>query len=294
MRLISAVLRVPVSMVAAAALLVAVPAAAADPVIAGAARATYDPFSGAAVAVALTVSVDLEGEATGILRIRPADNGPYALEGEGPSLAFILKSDAGSAAASGSLVIPVDSPRASMRFEVFVPAGQYAQAGLRAVSLEAQLFDAAGAPVSGPSRFIAEIDVAARAQANIAGASGVWGSQGSLAFIDFGELDSHETATAALQVRATTDVVITAWSDHLGRMIHVDHPQSAAEPGFSIAYRFSLDGVSSALTGPMILNRAPAPSLDGISYPILITLDDANGLYAGTYLDTLNIEVTAR
>lgn len=262
-------------------------------VITGAPRALYDPFGGVAVATPVTVSVDLDGDSTGMLQIRPSDGAAYVMLGEGPPLAFILRSEAGSTAASGALEIPVGRLNASIRFDVIVPAGQYALAGLRTVTLEAQLLNAGGAPVGGASQFIAEIDVAVRAQANIAGAAGVWGSQGSLAFIDFGELENHETATAALQVRATTDVMITAWSDNHGRMVHVDR-RDGQNAGFSLPYRFSLDGVSSTLAGPLVLNRPPARSLDGVSYPILITLGDIGGLYAGTYTDTLNIDVTAR
>ena len=259
----------------------------------GDARARFDPFSGLAAVATLSVSLAVSPDAgTVAVAVQPSNGAPWALRGQGPALVFQIRSPDGRTVASGtaSAVVRADEgSETTVRFDVLIPGPQFAQAGLHEAELEVTLVDAAGAAVS-PARFARlTIDVPVRAEANIAGASGVWGSMASVAFLDFGQLETGESLSAALQVRANTDVTITATSLNGGRLLNQTSPSA---PG--VAYTLSLDGVAGVLTGPLILQRRPPASLDGGNYPIRVTLGDVAGAYAGVYRDTLQIDVIGR
>lgn len=247
----------------------------------------FDPFSGMDGVASLNISVSRgEGEAPVRLIVRPIDSGPLVFRGPERDLAYAFRARDRPVRASGEWSI-VLGPASEQRIvvDLVVTAPRYAAAGDYESELEIVLVDETGAELD-RRQVLASLQVPVRAQANIAGSSAGWGAGGSLPFIDFGELESGETARAVLQVRANTDVTITATSLNGGEMIALDH----AGPG--VPYTLSIDGVSGRLTSPLVLERRPSASLSGVDYPMIFQVGSVEGMFAGVYRDTVEVEVT--
>ncbi len=250
----------------------------------------FDPFDGRAAVATLRFDIRHdEAEPPAALQLRPVD-GDWRLHPVG--LRYGLRTSDGRESGGPALNAPVRAPDArrtsDLSVDVVVPALQFAEAGEATAELEATLLDRAGAPIGSPRRVRVTAVVPPRAQANIAGARGAFGSQPALPFIDFGEMQTGETRNAFLQVRANAAAAITAVSQNGGRLVNDDAPDSPGVP-----YRLEIDGVAASLESPLTLQRRPPASLDGASYPMRFTLGDVSGAYAGTYRDVVTVDVTA-
>jgi len=181
--------------------------------------------------------------------------------------------------------------RKTITVVVKVPAGIIAPAGAYADVLSVQLFrngNGSGTALGSARTLNAAAVVEARAQINIAGASGV-SSSSSFAVdrLDFGTLSSGEQKNAFVQVRTTKEVTFTVRSQNLGKL---KHQTLTSDPG--IAYTMKLDGVNVDLSSAATLHRAPAVSLDGTSYPLSVKIGDVGGRPSGNYKDLLTITVS--
>lgn len=128
---------------------------------------------------------------------------------------------------------------------------------------------------------------APRAQINIAGAAGVFGSGSSLETVDFGEAETGATRRAFLQVRANSASTVTFDSEHRGRLAHVDVGADASR----LAYRLDVDDEPVDLTSIAHLPIDPPRTLEGISLPMTLTLGPVEGAMSGRYRDTITITV---
>lgn len=174
---------------------------------------------------------------------------------------------------------------------VKVQAGVIAPAGTYGDVLSLQLFrtgDGRGSALGSARTVNANAAVEARAQINIAGASGV-SSSSSFAVdrLDFGTLSNGEQKSAFVQVRTTREITFTIRSQNLGKL---KHQVLSGDPG--IAYTMKLAGATVDLSAAATLHRAPAVSLDGTSYPLSVRIGDIAGRPAGNYQDLLTITVS--
>lgn len=132
------------------------------------------------------------------------------------------------------------------------------------------------------------VTVPARAQVNIAGASGRFGASHA-SVIDFGPLTSGAHRRAFVQVRANTGIFAQISSKNHGVL------QNDTWPGASpISYSMSLDGIPVDLSLKATEALNPPPTIDGLSLPMDLTIGSVEGKMAGIYSDVITIEVSSR
>ena len=258
----------------------------------------YDPFDGVARSVtfdveftnrgndACTISLAVAGQTPGASRYfkNGADQLRYTVEwSDGSALPNNISSPQGSISLQGG-----NGKKKTATLRVKVPAGLIGPAKTYTDMLTLRAYKAGTSTRLGSDLTASDSAVvAARAQVNIAGSvSSKFGAFG-IDEIDFHTMTTGEIKNAIVQVRATTAVAIGVTSQNKGKL---RHKILLADPG--VVYTMSLDGVSVNLTSPVTLNRAPPVSLDGSSYPMILTLGSVAGRPAGNYQDCLTITVS--
>lgn len=263
--------------------------------------AVYDPFSGA-----VTVSAVLRVAQTGNdcqpgLTITGGGTSPARTASLGnASLAYSIASGSGTAILNTSssayaLALPNNGQAVDVPLIFTVAASQVVGTGTYTDNLTFRLVNLAAnlAPMSasgGRSTVLAtnfQISVAGKAQVNIAGSSGNFGTF-AITTLDFGELVQGASRQAYVQVRATSPVLITVSSANLGVLKRLGTSYQA-----SVAYDLSLAGTALALgSGSATLAVDPPRTIDGTSLPLALRLSGSvAGLPAGTYQDVLTVDV---
>jgi len=183
-------------------------------------------------------------------------------------------------------VAPNSTTRAEMDAVVLhdavVEAGQY-QGDLRLLIRSAD-----GVPVPPPVPLRVILQSTPRAQVNIAGASGAFGSGSSVEVIDFGQAATGVTRRAFLQVRANTKATVSIRSEHHGVMRHLE----MEEAGSVVAYQLELDGDPVDLTRVWTRSLDPPRTLAGVDFPLDFTLGTIAGQMSGRYEDLITIDIT--
>ncbi len=132
------------------------------------------------------------------------------------------------------------------------------------------------------------VSVPARAQVNIAGASGRFGSSHASA-IDFGQLTTGAHRRAFVQIRANTGVFAQISSKNHGVLRNEAWPDASP-----ISYSLVLNGIPINLNLKATESLDPPATIDGLSLPMDITIGSVEGKFAGTYSDVITIEVSPR
>lgn len=258
----------------------------------------YDPFEGVARSVTYTVEFLNSGPDTCSvgLAIASPTPGPRAFKNGTAELRYILEWPGGAVFANsitsplGTLSIAGGDKTRTATLRVKVQAGLIAPAASYTDVLTFRAYRVGTGPlvqVGTDRTATAGAVVEARAQVNIAGASGSFGSPFALDRIDFGTLSTGASKNAIVQVRATSPVSITVTSLNHGRLKH-----KVLATDLGVPYALQLDGAPVELSGTSSsLNRSPPVSLDGINYPMNLQIGDVTGRPAGEYQDTLTINV---
>jgi hypothetical protein len=170
-----------------------------------------------------------------------------------------------------------------------VGANQIAPAGLYVDNLSLRLVDLGQNRVLGsPMLASLAINMASRAQINLAG--GAIGSASSLssAVMDFGALQTNAIRTALLQLRSTAPVRISVFSQNGGALLRI-----GGDPADALAYALTLDGEAVNLAGrggSITRNAAATPAGQTYALGLRITGNPAV-LPAGDYHDVLTVNV---
>lgn len=127
-----------------------------------------------------------------------------------------------------------------------------------------------------------------RAQINIAGAAGAFGSGESVARIDFGDAATGAAKRAFIQVRANTEARLTFESANGGRLLR---PGDLGEESV-IEYAVSLEGQALDLRHGDRRNVDPPRDVRGRSYALDFRLGEIGSQKAGAYEDVLTIGVS--
>jgi len=260
----------------------------------------FDPFSGQAGMITLDLAVrGTDGAACRLgLNVVSTREGPVRQTDARPqgTLTYVVESVEGAEFLNqtGS-ILPLSVSGGQTRVRLRVPARQMVGAGEYPDQLSLQLVDLDSGQGLGESRLRLPltITVPARAEANIAGAVGSFpASPFATTQMDFGELEQGETRTAYLQVRATKAVSIRIESQNRGQMRRVNAMSAASEGG--LAYGLQVAGRPIELgAGAQTIAGRPPITLDGESYPMVVTITGAPGtLPAGHYQDIVSIDVT--
>jgi hypothetical protein len=173
----------------------------------------------------------------------------------------------------------------TISLDVTVVTDAVAEAGEHRAALILQLRDGGGRPVGVEWPLDVVLAAPARAQMNIAGADGAFGSQPAMTKVDFGVMTSGATRRVFLQVRANTTSKLTLQSEHQSRLAHTE-PYEAYIP-----YVVGLAGTAIDLTRGLYGQTLESPrTAAGASIPMDITLGEVSSAMAGVYEDTLTIE----
>lgn len=129
-----------------------------------------------------------------------------------------------------------------------------------------------------------------RAQLNLAGAAGAFGSDSSVEVVDFGDAVTGATRRIFVQVRANTPSTLTIKSEHRGAMRRVTDDKIASDS--SVPYSVDLDGAPVDLSALWSREVDPPRTLAGMSLPMAFTLGVVGNQMAGRYEDVLTIDVS--
>lgn len=255
---------------------------------------SYDPFQGTSESVTFTVEAVNGGSDPCTVALAVASSGNsntrYFRKGA-ERLRYVVETTGGD-----DYPNEIDEPRGShtidggagkkktITLKVKVPAGLIAPAGSYTDTMTLRLYRKNGPQLGADRTVNAGALVEARAQVNIAGASSSWGAW-SVDELDFDTLTQGETRSARVQVRATTGVTIKVDSQNDGVMKHTVLGSA------SVPYQLKLNGNALSLGGVAEVNVAPPISLDGGSYPMVVTVGDVSGRPAGRYKDLLIVTV---
>lgn len=149
-----------------------------------------------------------------------------------------------------------------------------------------QADDGALVPAPTPLRVI--LRSAPRAQVNIAGSAGAYGSGSSVEVVDFGDAVTGQTRRVFVQVRANAESTLSVKSEHRGVMRHL----GMGDAGTVIAYRLALAGSAIDLSDIWTQRVDPPRTLDGVSLPLDFTLGEVAGQMSGRYEDVLTIDIS--
>lgn len=129
---------------------------------------------------------------------------------------------------------------------------------------------------------------AARAQMNIAGAVGNFGTGPSITTVDFGVLQSNASRRIFLQVRASTRARLTIDSQNLGYLKLKDGPKSDN----GIIYEATLQDEPVSLASHWERILEPPRTIAGTSIPLDLKLTTIGNHIAGSYSDVLTIALS--
>lgn len=183
-----------------------------------------------------------------------------------------------------------ESGGARAELDVAVLHGAVVEAGEHLADLRLSVENAEGQPLLPPIPIHVVLSSTPRAQINIAGSAGAYGSGSSVEVIDFGEAATGITRQAFVQVRANAESTLTVRSEHRGVMQHLE----AAEGGTVISYSLELDGDQVDLSEVWSRRVDPPRTLDGVSLPMNFTLGEVRGQMSGRYEDLITIDITPR
>lgn len=186
-----------------------------------------------------------------------------------------------------ALTVPAQG-RAMAQFDVSVAETVVITAGVYPVEMRLAVRGLDGTSLITPLPVEISVSSPARAQMNIAGAAGSYGSGTSVETIDFGEAKTGAVRRAYLQIRANAHSTVTFDSEHRGRL--ATKPLSGP-PGY-IGYQVALDGADVPLDRVTRLPVDPPRTLEGMSMPLTFTLGQVGGARAGGYNDLLTISVS--
>ncbi|MEQ1864520.1 MAG: hypothetical protein ABL996_07680 [Micropepsaceae bacterium] len=260
----------------------------------------YDPFEGVARSVNYNVTFSNTGPDTcsvGLAISSPPAGALRNFKNGTTELRYVLEWPGGAVFANsitspiGTVAVSGGGGTKSVTLRVKVVAGLIAPAATYSDVLTFRAYRTGSGPlvqVGTDRTATAGAVVEARAQVNIAGTSGTFGSPFALDRIDFGTLASGTSRNAIVQVRATSPVSISVASLNRGRLKHKVLTTDAGVP-----YAMQLDGASVDLSGTSsTLSRNPPITLDGINYPMNLQIGAVTGRPAGEYQDTLTINVS--
>lgn len=164
----------------------------------------------------------------------------------------------------------------------------YAEPGRCDFLIDVRLLDTTRALLVEETDVAITLQVVPDTSLSIAGTSGTVNAERTFAFIDFGELETGETAYILFGTQANTDIDFTIESENQGSMVSLD------DEAHRIPYFATFDGAPLSLASGELVRRRPEPTLNGSRYRLDIQIGDVKGAFAGHYQDNLTVEMVAQ
>ncbi len=175
--------------------------------------------------------------------------------------------------------------RGRAEFDAIILKDAVTEAGEQSVVLALNVRSLEGVSLVGQRPFNLKLSTARRAQMNIAGAAGAFGSGGTVAEIDFGVLETGKSRRIFLQVRANSKTELTVSSLNHGFLKHVGQGDTAL-----ISYSVLLDGRALDLSAVAVATLDLPLTIEGRSSSLDFVLGEVSGP-PGRYEDILTVDV---
>lgn len=127
-----------------------------------------------------------------------------------------------------------------------------------------------------------------RAQLNISGSRGEFGSGGTVSIVDFGPAETGKARHVYLQTRANASSRLSFKSMNKGRLRLLDQDEN----GTSLEYKASFDGTPLDLSNISFRDIHLPYTYSGLAFELNFVLGEVAGARAGTYSDEITIEIS--
>jgi hypothetical protein len=174
--------------------------------------------------------------------------------------------------------------RVTLRFDVIAGGVMEAGTHLEQLSLELRVPDTV-ASISDVPLAIA-LSSPPRAQMNITGATGTFGSSATVSTVDFGVMETGAVRRVFLQIRANVRAMLSIESQNSGQLKFED-------TGDGVPYEVRLSGEVLDLSRRWQLEVEAPRTMAGAAMPLDLTLGAVGARQAGRYTDTLTIMISA-
>jgi hypothetical protein len=177
---------------------------------------------------------------------------------------------------------------ADVTFDVVVIEDAMVEAGLYSEDLTLELRQPGAPQFYDSAPVVIDVTALPRAQLNLSGARGAFGTGPSVSVVDFGEAQTGKTHQLFVQTRTNSAARLTFTSANRGLLVlQQDGAEDAALP-YSVAFEGSTLDLSAVTTRDV----DPPRTYAGQSYDLTLTLGTVSGGPAGVYSDELTIEIS--
>lgn len=166
--------------------------------------------------------------------------------------------------------------------DAVVQAGQYAQ------ELTLELRPAGSAVAYDQAPVVLTLIALPRAQMNLSGARGDFGTGASVSVVDFGRAETGKVRQVFVQTRANNAARLTFTSANRGRLMLVGENPDQAALDYTVALEDQVLDLSQVATRDI----DPPRTYAGQAFELLLTLGKVEGARAGDYSDELTIEIS--
>lgn len=258
-------------------------------------RIEYNPFAVAPTPGALDVGFENKGEGECDLRLSFTDDADMEVTRAvlgGVGVQFRPRESSGVQAADVQrgvfqYLLPPGT-RGVAQMDAVVVQNAVADAGEYGVDLRMRVRNVDGVDLMSPIPLRLVLQSTPRAQLNLAGAAGAFGSGASVEVVDFGEAATGATRRIFVQVRANAPSTLSIKSQHGGVMHRVEE----VENGTVVPYAVELDGEMVDLSTLWTREIDPPRTLAGIALPMTFVLGLINGQMGGRYEDLITVDIS--
>lgn len=206
-------------------------------------------------------------------------------------LGLEIRPDAGVTRATEPSVFHVAAPAGETleaTFDVAVIEDAVVQAGHYIQPLTLELRQPGSAVAYDRVPVVIDVTALPRAQMNLSGSRGAFGSGTSVSVVDFGDAETGKAREIFIQTRTNSAARLTFTSANRGRLAL----QAADADAASLDYSVDFEGSRLDLLQVATRDVDPPRTYAGQSYDLVLTLGDVRGARAGLYSDELTIEIS--
>lgn len=206
-------------------------------------------------------------------------------------LGLEIRPDAGVSRATEASLFHVSVPAAETleaTFDVAVIEDAVVQAGHYVQPLTLELRQPGSAVAYDRAPIVIDVTALPRAQLNLSGSRGAFGSGTSVSVVDFGDAETGKTRQLFVQTRTNSAARLTFTSANRGKLAL----QGGGSETGALDYAVTFEGSRLDLAQVATRDVDPPRTYAGQSYDLVLTLGEVRGARAGLYSDELTIEIS--
>lgn len=256
-------------------------------------RLDYDPFLPATAPARLAFKVRNPGSETCAAELALVDIPGVALVQTrvgGTGLTLEIRPNSAVARAASPSVFRLEVPAdetTDVVFDVVVVEDAVVQAGLYAQPLTLELRQPGAATAYDRTPVVIDVTALPRAQLNLSGSHGAFGSGLSVSVVDFGEAQTGKAQQLFVQTRTNSAARLTFSSSNRGLL-----KLEGAGDDAALAYQVAFEGTVLDLSRMATRDVDPPRTYAGQAFGLTLTLGAVEGARAGCYSDELTIEIS--